>query len=192
MLTMKGQHRSFRTVAAMAWLAFSGLSGRAQRGQESPAGGGDPLRTFLRNYLAVGTPNADRTVRYSAVFVDLSGEGKHEAIVYITGREWCGSGGCTMLILAHIGSSFRVVTKVTITRPPIRVLAGVSHGWRNLGVRIQGGGVEGGYEAELRFDGKTYPRNPSIPPARPSNGKDEGEIVVPADGTPVDPRLSWN
>ena len=42
----------------------------------------------------------------------------------------------------------------------------------------QGGGIQPGYEAELRFDGKTYPANPSVPPARPLKGKPEGEMLI--------------
>ncbi len=84
-----------------------------------------------------------------------------------------------MLILAAKDSSYGVVTKVTITRPPIRVLTSTSNGWRDITVWVEGGGMEPGYEAELRFDGKTYPRNPSVPPARQLTRKVAGEIVVP-------------
>jgi hypothetical protein len=45
---------------------------------------------------------------------------------------------------------------------------------------VGGGGILPGYVAELRFDGKTYPSNPSIPPARRTDGKKTGEVVVPS------------
>jgi hypothetical protein len=119
-----------------------------------------------------------KTTRYVAAFRDLNGDGTPEAIVHLVGNEWCGSGGCNTLILTREGDSWRVVTKVTITYPPIRVLAKTSHGWHSIGVWVQGGGIQPGYEAELDFDGKTYPRNPSVPPARRLEGKPEGETVV--------------
>jgi hypothetical protein len=43
---------------------------------------------------------------------------------------------------------------------------------------VQGGGIQPGYEARLQVDGKTYPSNPSIPPALPEAGKVEGKVVI--------------
>jgi len=83
-----------------------------------------------------------------------------------------------MLVLAPEAASYRLVTKITITNPPIRVLNSSSNGWRNLAVWAQGGGLQPGYEAELRFDGKAYPTNPSVPPARPLNGNVAGQVVI--------------
>jgi hypothetical protein len=68
----------------------------------------------------------------------------------------------------------------TITQPPIRVLTKASNGWRNIGVWVRGGGIQPGYEAELRFDGKTYPTNPSTPPVRRSPVKVAGQVVIPS------------
>jgi hypothetical protein len=147
------------------------------------------LKTFLQNYVRAQALEEDKTTRYLAAFFDLNGDGIKEAIVHITGRDWCGTGGCHTLILARDGSSWRVVTDITITRPPIRVLSHTSNGWRSISVWVQGGGIQPGYEAELRFDGKTYPGNPSMAPARPLEGKVAGVVVVPSSkvGTPLYP-----
>ncbi len=139
----------------------------------------DVLRSFLLRLLRARFRDHDKTTRYLYCFVDLNGDGTPEAIVYLAGREWCGSGGCPTIILSRSGSSYRVVTWVLITRPPIRVLASASNGWRDLAVWVQGGGILRGYEAELRFDGKTYPINPSIPPAVPLTRKVAGDVVLP-------------
>jgi hypothetical protein len=116
------------------------------------------LKKFLQNRFRDPYSSLDdeKTTRYSAAFVDLNGDGKPEVIAHITGRDWCGSGGCTTLVLAQKGSCYRVVARLTITRPPIRVLATKSHGWRDIGVWMQGGGIQPGYEADLFFNGKTY------------------------------------
>ncbi len=132
------------------------------------------LRAFLQSF-----DNALKD-RFVAALADLNGDGTPEAIVYLTSNYWCGSGGCTTLVLVQDADSWRLLTKITITRPPIRVLKTKSNGWRSIGVWVQGGGIQPGYEAELRFDGKTYPTNPSIPPARPLVGKAEGEAVIPS------------
>ena len=112
------------------------------------------------------TLDKDKTSQYVAYFCDLDGDGVPEAIVHLLSNEWCGSGGCNTVVLAQSGGSWRVVTNISITRLPIRVLADKSNGWRNLGVWVQGGGISRGYEAELRFDGRTYPTNPTVRPAR--------------------------
>jgi len=84
-----------------------------------------------------------------------------------------------MLILSPEGASYRVVTETTITRLPIRVLATKSNGWHDISVVVAGGGIQPAYDAVLSFDGKSYPSNPSTPPARRLNGKAEGKIVMP-------------
>jgi hypothetical protein len=135
------------------------------------------LKKFLQNY--VGNSDDDRTTEYSSAFVDLRDDGTQDVIVYLTGDGWCGSGGCTTLILVPKDSSYEVVTKITIVRPPIRILVTKLNGWHDIAVRVQGGGIIKAYEAKLSFNGRTYPRNPSVPPARRLVEKVAGEEVVP-------------
>ena len=137
-----------------------------------PAQANRSLRAFLQTF------DGDLKDRFVAALADLNGDGTPEAIVYLASNDWCGSGGCTMLILVAQGDSWRLLTQVSITRPPIRLLRPVSNGWRNIGVWVQGGGIQPGYEAELRFDGNTYPENPSVPPASPLKGRPQGEILI--------------
>lgn len=145
------------------------------------------LKIFLQHYEH--DDPLSQTTRYSAAFVHLNTQGNGEAIVYLSGEGWCGSGGCITYVLARDGASWRFVTKMTITRPPIRVLNSISsHGWHDIAVWVEGGGIQPGYEAELRFDGKTYPPNPSMPPARPLARKAAGEVVISTlDGIPLFP-----
>ncbi len=162
-----------------------GLAARScpvQAGAIGPAASAaeESLKRFLQSW------DKDKTTRYIAAFRDLNGDGTPEAIVYLMGN-WCGSGGCTTLILTQDAGSWRIVTRITIARLPIRVLTNTSHGWRSIGVWVQGGGIRSGYEAELRFNGKSYPRNPSVPPARRLTGKPAGEVVIASerDATPL-------
>jgi hypothetical protein len=132
------------------------------------------LRSFLQDY---GKRDFDKTARYVHAFVDLDGDGYDEAIAYIVGRSVCGSGGCNLLVLKSDGSSYRVVSKTTITNPPIRLLSNSSHGWRSIGIWMKGGGNLEGYEVELRFDGKAYPSNPNLAPRLAE--KVPGNIIIP-------------
>lgn len=110
--------------------------------------------------------------RYTVALTDLHGDGRPEALIYALATadgggqaDLCGSGGCFLYVLSLTPSGYRRVTNVSITRPPIRVLPTVTHGWHDLGVLVAGGGIIPGYEARLRFDGHSYPSNPTIPPA---------------------------
>jgi hypothetical protein len=103
--------------------------------------------------------------------------------VYLIDAKWCGSGGCSCLILAPDGSSYNIITQTSVTQLPIRVLSTKTNGWHDLAVGVAGGGIQPGYAARLRFDGSTYPSNPTVPPAQELRTKIEGKIVIPADAT---------
>jgi hypothetical protein len=157
---------------------------------ESPSGNSEEmenLKKFLRNYEGNPASAGDRMTRYAAAFVDLKDDGKQDAVVYLIDSKWCGSGGCSCLILAPEGTSYKVITKTTVTRLPIRVLPTKTNGWHDLAVGVAGGGIQPGYEARLRFDGSTYPSNPTVPPAQELKADINGKTVIPADatGTPL-------
>jgi hypothetical protein len=121
------------------------------------------IKSFLQEYLRRDRDD-DLMTRYMNASVDLNGDGRQEVIVHVRGPGRCGSGGCATLVLTPQGSSYRLVTRMTINRPPIRVLHSSSNGWRTLAVQVSGGGIDP-HEAELVFDGESYPTNPSTTPA---------------------------
>lgn len=139
------------------------------------------MRRFLQGHFS----NEDKTLRYASGFVDLRDDGTEEAIVYLIGQNWCGSGGCNTLILAPQGASYRVVSSITITHSPIRILATKTHGWHDIGVLVVGGGIRNGYETKLSFNGRTYRTNPSVPPAQKRTEKQKGQIVISPDAQGV-------
>lgn len=138
----------------------------------------ESLRIFLKDFLKIPATDDGGSVSCRFSFVDLNDDGKKEAIVYIMDKAWCGSGGCTTLVLAPRNASYAIITKIALTRPPIRVLGTKSKGWLDLSVVVGGGGTESAHDVRLSFDGKTYPRNPTMPPAQPVSGRIEGRIVV--------------
>lgn len=77
------------------------LSGPFLPGQNSEAPRdqlSEPLRGFLQRYLGGMRFGPDKTTRVSAVSVPIKA-GQDEIIVYVAGRSWCGSGGCTLFVL---------------------------------------------------------------------------------------------
>lgn len=110
--------------------------------------------------------------RYSVALLDLNGDDRPEALIYAmatagsgSDADLCGSGGCNLYVLSLTQTGYGLMTAISITRPPIRVLPTLTHGWHDLGVLVAGGGIIPGYEARLRFDGRTYPSNPTVSPA---------------------------
>ncbi|WP_319784062.1 hypothetical protein [Oceanisphaera sp. IT1-181] len=128
--------------------------------------------------LAEFTEQAD--LEYQHAFMDLNHDGVEDALVLLAGSDWCGSGGCALLVLKGQvlgqqaeGSSFEVISRSTVTRPPIRVGKSESEGWQNLIVHSDGA------EKLLQFDGNRYPPNPSMQPSATPEQLDGANILLP-------------
>ncbi len=101
----------------------------------------------------------DQTV-YDVSFDDLNGDEKADAIVLLKGQDWCGSGGCTMLVFeGKAQQDFRFISKTTLVDLPISAVKNTQSTWKNLLVYTPKHG-----QVMLTFDGKTYPLNPSLLP----------------------------
>jgi hypothetical protein len=86
---------------------------------------------------------------------DLNADGSKEIFVGLTGPYFCGSGGCTQFILNAQGE---VVTQFTVSYYPVVISTDRSNGWNDLLILS-----DGSYHT-VKFDGKTYPGNPSVLP----------------------------
>lgn len=159
-----------------------GLAARAgsTAAQLAPIDQNGMLSTFLRGVFRTGDWEIDRTTRFCSATEDLNGDGIAEVIVHVTGRGVCGTGGCPTLILRRKRNTLSIVSNIAITRGPIRVLTTSSHGWHDISVVVAGGGIRPGYSARLSFDGNSYPRNPSVPPAVRLLTMPEARIVLPS------------
>lgn len=136
------------------------------------------LKTFLRNYLGGGDADSRGSTRVSAVLIQSERREADEYVIYVSGPRWCGSGGCTLVILQAAGSSFKVLGRVTVVQLPIRVLSSMNHGHPDIEVHVQGGGIIVGFDAVLSFNGISYPGNPSMPPAHEVAGLQGKEIIT--------------
>ena len=61
----------------------------------------DVLKEFLQAHIQKVDPEIDEATTFSYAFVDLNADGKDEAIVHVTGRTWCGTGGCLTYVLSQ-------------------------------------------------------------------------------------------
>jgi hypothetical protein len=132
-----------------------------------------PVHEFLRGYLK---QPKDNTTRYSVAPVRLDGTTEY-VLAYITGRAWCGSGGCTALLLAPEGASFKVIDRITLARLPIVILGSRTNGWSDIAMPVRGGGILQGYTAILKSDGHEYRIDPSVTPKLATKLADAGTAV---------------
>ena len=154
---------------ALFFVLLAACFARAQSRLES-------LINVLHEYL--GPPDAEiKTTEFAVTFADLRNDGAREAIVYLTSNGWCGTAGCTMLVLAPDGASYRVVSKIPAVRLPIRLLNTQANGWHDIGVVARKNGSEPLYESILRFDCTTYS---NVSEGTELHGKVEGRVIMPA------------
>jgi hypothetical protein len=117
------------------------------------------LQNFLRSFTASDkeflTEN-DR--RFQFYEVDLNDDGNKEIFVRLMGPYFCGSGGCTFLLLDKYGE---IITRFTVTRAPFFIEQEKRNGWSLLLVK------DSGVFKELVFENGTYPDNPSVLPKAP-------------------------
>ncbi len=94
-------------------------------------------------------------------WVDLNGDGLDDAVISLAGPDWCGSGGCTVLVFEQMDpldaeefGRFRPAAEISLVGGPIMVVRGRGY-WSDLVVTSPQG------PRRLRFDGETYPMSPA-------------------------------
>jgi len=96
---------------------------------------------------------ADHQFQYENI--DLNGDNIPETFIRFSSPYYCGSGGCTFLLLDN---KQKIITKFTVMEAPIFVEKTIKNGWAILLVN------DHGILKELVFNGKKYPSNPSVLP----------------------------
>jgi hypothetical protein len=160
-------------LAAVAAMFVTAAPAAAQPGST------ESLHAHLQRHFA-DQAEYDPEARYSMARADLNGDGRDEALILMRARSWCGTGGCTMLVLTPERSGWRTVTRMTVTYAPVRLLPTRNRGWRDLAVRVAGGGIRAG-EVTLRFNGRTYPTNPTSVPAQRGRATPGRVLITEAD-----------
>lgn len=163
------KNRMIRFVILSFILQFSTATLNNGYAGEKPAP--PNLTKFLRTNLRID-PSSDRDSRFSVTTAKLNGK-NISYVVYLTGNDWCGSGGCTALILQPSGIGFRVINHFTLARLPIKVLPTRTHGWQDLSMPRQGGGSVGAQTVVFRFDGAKYRLSRTLVPGDKLPGLDK-------------------
>ena len=139
------------------------------------ASGCQTAPSSLQQFLGQGGWGASGS--YVASLHDLNGDGVQEAVVLLTDTDWCGSGGCTLLVAQHRGPAWQLISKITLVHPPVFALERTRSAWQSLSVTVGGGGV-GTHPVTLDFRHGRYPSNPTKLPASPAPSPSSGEPLI--------------
>lgn len=121
-------------------------------------------------------------VRYYYNKVDLNEDGKPEIFAYLVGSPVCGTGGCSAVIFKQENEQYTVLSKFTLVNNPVIISNSKTKGYRDIIMHVSGGGIES-FSALIRYDGTTYPSNPSIQPKVMPGTKVNGIAIIADDIT---------
>ena len=110
---------------------------------------------YLKNDMEILSAN-DRKFQFYKI--DMNGDEKEEYFVRFMSPYFCGSGGCTLLLLDHESN---IITKFTVMEPPLFVEKDPEGVWSMILVFSEG------ELKELKYKDGTYPSNPSVLPKAP-------------------------
>jgi len=111
------------------------------------------INNFLIDYFELN--RNDNNSSFSFVSIDLNQDLKKEQLVALYGMNFCGSGGCTMLIL---NSDFTLNSHITLVQFPVYVSEkDFSEGWKNIYISKRNGKY-----ALMQSNGNAYSRTPSV------------------------------
>jgi hypothetical protein len=171
-------HPLTRCVPCLALLVLSACGGKPA---PAPPAASPAQPAALTDEDVAAAVNAalegDFDARYFDARVDLDGDGRDEVLAYVAGPMVCGTGGCPLFVFTPGDGAYQQVARILVVQVPVRVSTQSTQGWRDLVVGIAGGGIPAG-NAVLKFDGTTYPSNPTVPPAEPAGSLEGTEVLI--------------
>lgn len=139
----------------------------------------EKLQEMFATELEIMTAD-DRNFRMYTINMDA--DPLEEVFVLFMSPYFCGSAGCNLLLL---DDNLDLVTRFTVTRPPIFIEQTREHNWRSMMV------YSNGDWRELRFDGTTYPSNPSVVEKAPYDAPSGNATVIFSNEEPYLPAKGY-
>lgn len=127
--------------------------------------------------------NLDKTsneIRYYYNRIDVNSDNKKEVFVFLVGRMICGSGGCNALLFENDNGEYNLISKFSLVNNPVIISENKTNGWNDIVIPVAGGGIKP-FFAQMKFDGKKYPLNPSVQPTISEDMKIKGKAIVADD-----------
>ena len=125
--------------------------------------------------------------RYVYGRVDLNADGRREVLVYLLGSIFCGTGGCSMLLFTETADGYQLVSRFSVSRPPVIISGQATKGWSDIIYLQSGGGVASSF-VRFAFDGRRYVEKARLPGEPVPAGRPQlvGELTF-AKGIPLEP-----
>ncbi len=133
----------------------------------------------IRQYFKINRTDPTNN-RYLWLTYDLNGDGQQELLAMMN---WCGSGGCTLLIFKNDGDNWRFNSRITSVRGQIQLADYQHFGWRDLLIPVSRGGTQAALRS-LQYTGVSYPLNASTAPqanTQPTGNQQNGNVMLFAD-----------
>ncbi|THD65859.1 hypothetical protein E7Z59_14865 [Robertkochia marina] len=124
------------------------------------------LQELFSKELEIMTSD-DRSFRMYALNMDQ--DTHEEVFVLFSSPYFCGSAGCNLLLL---DDDLRVITRFTVTRPPISIEPTYTNDWRDISIYS-----EDSWRA-MTFNGQSYPSNPSVAPILASGSPSQIGVLI--------------
>lgn len=122
---------------------------------------------YTQEMIQVG---GGQKARYLFARADLNDDSRDEVFVYLLGSFFCGTGGCTLLVLTEAEEGYQVVNSFPTSRIPIVVSREKTRGWSDLIREVSGGGVPVAYVRHI-FDGEKYVEKERLSADQASGGE---------------------
>ena len=111
-------------------------------------------------------------IRYLTGNADLNRDGSAEHFVLIQNSYFCGSGGCTAIIFDNTGN---IISQMSVVKPPVLLADSTSNGWQDFMVWSNGA------FRLMKYNGNSYPTNPSVEPEIDRNASQQTAMEKVAD-----------
>lgn len=141
----------------------------------APQSSDDQVAANIRNFLVNEYLKKDLSLlseedrKFQYFSVDLNGDGKDEYFVNFMTSYFCGTGGCSVVLLDH---ESKVITNFTVMDNPIYAENDKTNGWKIILVRNKG-------ELKvLKYENGKYPSNPSVLPKAPFDAPSGSAIIM--------------
>lgn len=141
----------------------------------APQSSDDQMAANIKNFLTNDYLKSDMEMlseidrKFQYYSVDLNGDGKDEYFVNFLSPYFCGTGGCTVLLLDHESN---VITKFTVMNNPIYVEQAKNNGWSDILVFSEG------ELKEMKYENGKYPSNPSVLPKAPYDAPSASAVIM--------------
>lgn len=98
--------------------------------------------------------------RYEFMRVDLNQDGSKDALVYLTAPygQWCGTSGCTLLMLHAKRHGFIIAGEAPDIRTPLYISDTHTNNWRDI-ITYSSGNIDKAKYSAFKFNGTAYQFN---------------------------------